>query len=350
MPWIRPTLKELTDRIEDDLTSRLTGEASLLRRSVLGVFSRVWGGVAHLMHGFLEWISRQVFPDIAEAEFMTRWASVWGVDRKTAVYASGDVTFTGNNGAVIPAGTKVQRSDAALFTTLAEGVISGGVVDISVEADEAGDKGNTVAGASMTLTSPIVEVNSSAVVASGGIVNGADEEADESLRTRLVSRIQQPPHGGADFDYDEWALEVSGVTRAWIYPAHMGLGTVGVTFVLDGETNIIPDAAKVAEVQSYIEAERPVTAEVYVFAPSAVPLNPEISVTPNTSAVQAAVQTQIENLILREAEPGKTLLLSHINEAISIAAGETDHTLISPTADVTHSTGEMAVMGTITWS
>ena len=350
MPWIRPTLKELTDRIEDDLTSRLTGNSTLLRRSVLAVFSRVWAGASHLMHGFLEWVSRQVFPDSAEAEFLSRWASIWGVERKAADYASGLVTFTGNDGAVIPAGAQLQRSDAVLFTTRADGTISNGTVDISVEADEAGEAGDTEAGVTLTLLSPIAEVNSSAVVATGGITNGEDEEIDDRLRVRLISRIQQPPHGGADFDYKEWALEIAGVTRAWVYPMHYGPGSVGVTFVLDGESNIIPDAAKVAEVQAYIEAERPVTAEVYVFAPTAVPLDLEISVTPNTSAVQAAVRAQLEDLIRREAEPGGTILLSHINEAISIAAGETDHTLISPTTDVTHSTGEIAVMGAVTWS
>jgi uncharacterized phage protein gp47/JayE len=44
------------------------------------------------------------------------------------------------------------------------------------------------------------------------------------------------------------------------------------------------------------------------------------------------------------------LLLSHINEAISIAAGEIDHHLIAPTADVTFGPTEMGTRGAVAWT
>ena len=58
----------------------------------------------------------------------------------------------------------------------------------------------------------------------------------------------------------------------------------------------------------------------------------------------------MQDLLLREAVPGGTILLSHIRAAISAAAGETDYVLLSPSANVTNSTGNMSTMGTITWS
>ncbi|MDD4952837.1 MAG: baseplate J/gp47 family protein, partial [Desulfovibrionaceae bacterium] len=103
--------------------------------------------------------------------------------------------------------------------------ISGGAASAPVDAVEAGTGGNESAGVSLTLTSPVSGVQSTAAVAAGGITGGADQEADEALRARLITRIQQSPHGGAGYDYVAWALEVSGVTRAWCYPEHMGLGT-----------------------------------------------------------------------------------------------------------------------------
>jgi len=102
-------------------------------------------------------------------------------------------------------------------------------------------------------------------------------------------------------------------------------------------------------VQDYIDSVRPVTANVVVVAPIAVTLNLTIALTPNNTLVQAAVQAEVEDMLRREALPGGTLLLSHLREAISIAAGETNNVLITPTADVTYADGEMAIMGTITW-
>jgi uncharacterized phage protein gp47/JayE len=98
-----------------------------------------------------------------------------------------------------------------------------------------------------------------------------------------------------------------------------------------------------------------VTADVTVFAPTPVKLDFTISLTPDTTAARAAVQAELEDLLLREAEPedgdgSGTILVSHIREAISLAAGETDHALTAPAADVTLAAGEMSVMGTITWS
>ena len=162
--------------------------------------------------------------------------------------------------------------------------------------------------------------------------------------------MPSPPHGGAAGDYERWALEVTGVTRAWAVPALYGLGTVGLWFMTDDLTaNGIPDAAKVTEVQTYLDTLRPITAEVTAVAPTPVSLDFTIELTPNTATVQAAVEAALEDLILRESEPGATILLSHIREAISTATGETDHVVTVPAADVTHAAAEIAVFGAITW-
>jgi len=66
--------------------------------------------------------------------------------------------------------------------------------------------------------------------------------------------------------------------------------------------------------------------------------------------VQAAVEASLRDLIAREAEPGGTLLISRIREAISIAAGESDHVLTSPTTNQTAAAGEIFTMGAIAWA
>ena len=130
-------------------------------------------------------------------------------------------------------------------------------------------------------------------------------------------------------------------------------GTVSVWFVRDGDgtgSAIIPDASEVAAVQAVLDVEKPVTAAVTAIAPTGVDMDPEIELTPDTTAVRQAVEDALEDLLVREAEVGGTLPLTHIAEAISTAAGETDHVLVSPTGDVTVTAGQLSLLGTITWS
>lgn len=109
------------------------------------------------------------------------------------------------------------------------------------------------------------------------------------------------PHGGSADDYETWALEVPGVTRAWCRRNFLGPGTVGLFVMRDDDANPIPDVAQLAEVKAYIEPLRPVTAELYVLAPVQVTVVYEIRLTPDTSAVRAAVAVQLQDLHNREA-------------------------------------------------
>ena len=351
MAFSRPTLTELISRTVADMSSRVVNSVgSVLRRSLLGVIARVIAGASHQLHGHMDWISRQILPDTADDDQLDRHGNLWGVERKAADYAAGDVDFIGTNGSVIPALTVLVRSDGVEYTTDAEVTISAGVATAAVTCSTAGTTGNTDAAATLSLQSPISGVNSTGTVASGGIIGGDDIETDDDYRARISDRIQQPPNGGSEDDYVTWAKEVAGVTRAWCYPSYLGAGTVGVTFTRDDDVSIIPDSGEVAEVQDYIDAVRPVTADLTVFAPTPVSMNMTIAISPNTAAVQAAITAEVEDLLLREAEPGGTILLSHLREAVSIAAGEADHDMTIPSADVTHAAGQLAVLGTITFS
>lgn len=349
MSFVRPTLSEIIARIESDFETRLnTGR--LLAQSFLAIMARAYAGAVHLLYFYIGWAAMQLFPDTAEAEFMTRWASVWGVARAPATFADGDVTFTGVDGTVIPEGLRVKRSDGAFFLTTESAVIASGTAAVAVQAVNAGGSGNTDAGGAVVLVNSIAGLNTNAVVAVGGITGGLDAESDESLRLRLLDRIQQPPHGGALFDYVKWAKEVTGVTRAW---AESTLeGTVTVRFVQDGESDIIPGSGKVAEVQAYIDSpyRRPATADVTVVAPVSVPLNFTINLSPDTADVRTAVQESLKDLLRRTAEPGGTILISKIREAVSVAAGENDNVVSSPSANVTHTAGQIATFGAITWT
>lgn len=346
MPFSRPSLQQLIDRTRNDLLARLAAD-DVLRRADAEVYARVVAAASHALYGFVDYVARQVIIDTADADHLERWASIWGVGRKAAAAASGTATFATAAGAVIPAGTVLLAFDGVEYETTEEGAAAGASLELPIVARSAGAAGNRTAGQSLSLVSPISGVQPAAVASA--LSGGADVETDDALRARLLARIQQPPHGGAAHDYVAWALEVAGVTRAWVYPGELGEGTVTVRFMRDDDADTIPDAAEVAAVQSHIDALRPVTAQPTVVAPIAVPLAFQIQLTPNGASVQEAVTEELRDLIRREAEPGGTLYLSRISEAISVAAGESRHVLVSPAADVTVATGEITTLGAITW-
>lgn len=356
MPFARPTPQTLRDRIMAEVESALPGSDPRLRRSVEGVLARALAIASHELHGHLDWTAEQVLVDTADAEHLERHASIWGIERKPAAPAGGIVRFAGTEGAVVAAGAIVRRSDGIQFVLEADVVIgAAGTADATVTAIVAGAAGNTAAGVRLALVASVAGVEGQATVqddgSGGGLAGGADAENDSSLRTRVLERIQQPPHGGALRDYRVWALEVPGVTRAWVYPLWMGIGTVGVTFVMDDKPGgPIPTASEVDAVAAHIDPLRPVTAEPIVFAPTPMAVDFTIELDPDTAATRAAVEAELRDFLRREAEPGGTLKASRLREAISAAGGEFSHVLAAPAGDVVAGAGEMPVMGVIIWA
>jgi len=154
--------------------------------------------------------------------------------------------------------------------------------------------------------------------------------------------------GTAD-DYRLWALTVAGVTWVFVFENYLGGGTVGVSFVMDNAPSIIPNATKVSEVKQVIEARRPLMVDVSVFAPKEVVVVFWLKLFPDLPEIQQAVRNELADLFRRESEPCKLLLLSHFNEAISIAAGEVDHELVEPNKNILLANNQIATLGTITW-
>ncbi|RJX32343.1 MAG: baseplate J/gp47 family protein [Oxalobacter sp.] len=365
MSYIQPTLPDLIGQAQADIESRLPGASARTRRSNLNVFARVMAALTKGLYGFMAWLYKQFFPHTADEEALRVQASLW-LDKPyiAATYAAGAVTASGTVASVIPAGSVVQSVTGVTYSVIEDAEIDvAGEATVQVMADTPGIAGNLAAAAVLSLVLPIVGVNSSMTVAAGGIVGGTDDETIEALRERLIRRMQYTPMGGAWYDYLSWAYELPGVTRAWVYPKELNPGSVTLRIMRDADDDPFPSGALLAEAQAYISDRCNVTAEAVVVAPIADAINYTITLVPNTLAVRTAVENQLKNLHFTEASPGGvfidpdtrlqkeggTLLLSHIREAISQAAGEFDHVLHAPTEDINSATGRIPVLGEITW-
>lgn len=221
---------------------------------MLSVLVYVWAGACHLMYGALQWYFSQFWIKTAEKEFLERKASTWGITRKAGARAVGQVSFTGSG--LVPAGAVLRSDEGRLFTVDADVTVPG---TGAVTASENGSASNLDEGEALSLVQAVTGVSGTATVLS--LSGGVDAETDDELRARLLSVLQSPPMGGSAADYVTWALEVPGVTRAWCYPLYLGLGTVGLSFVCDGQAESpLPDEEMVRRVQTHINERRPVTA------------------------------------------------------------------------------------------
>lgn len=353
MPFQRPTLKEIDERIRNDIASavRIPGTqraAALLRRSVVAVKSRVYAGACHLLYGFLDWLSRQRFVHLMEDEFLDAEGSSLGMNRKGAACARGKIRVAGADGEVILKGRECVHDDGMSYRTTAAAIVADGFATVSITAETAGVAGNLPAGTVLRVLGGDDSEDVEGVVTEDGLYDGCEIESDDLYRERILERKRQPPHGGAWFDYVMWAKEVKGVTRAWCLPMWMGEGTVGVMFLRDNDDDPFPNEEQCRAVWEHIEPLRPVTAsEIHVISPERMEIDVSVKLSPDTDDIRAAVMDELADFLYRDGEPDGHLHVSRLSESISIATGEHHHGLIYPVNDIHVPKNAVPVLGRV---
>jgi uncharacterized phage protein gp47/JayE len=353
MAFSIPDLNTTRQQIAADIEAHLPGTEARTRRSTLGVLAFALAGAVQGLHAHIDYRYRNFLPDeLADAEGVERWARRFKLWYRAATAAGGLVTISGTPGSTLLAGTTLQFTQDQLYTVREDLTLTASTGQVAVDAATAGSAGNLPAGARLTLVSPVVGIQSAATVGADGLTGGADQEDLAGLRDRLHRRMAEPPQGGTLADYETWALEShTAITRAWATEHEQGTGSVVVRVVCDNQDSPIPGAEVLEAAEAYIGERRPAgRRSVYVLPPVEAPVQYQIRAVPNTPQVRAAIEAELRDLHRREAEPGATLLLSHIREAVSLASGETDNEVLYPPADLAHGTGQMPTFGGITWA
>jgi uncharacterized phage protein gp47/JayE len=349
LPLPRPTLATLIDQAQADFNAAIAGADSRLRFGFLDTMARVEAASIHALYGWLQWLVLQAFVTTAEAEYLDQEADDLGLTRQPATTATGSMTATGSSGSAIPVNSRLQRADGVQYRVTASTAISAGTASVALVCLTPGKAGNAPANSQLTFVQALPGVQSQAT--SGVLAGGADVETDDRLRDRVLLRKRQPPQGGAKGDYGQWCQRLPGLTRSWPSPNEAGLNTLTIHFMMDDTyPDGIPTTGDAANLLAILEPLRPITLELFCQPPTAQPLNVTIDLIPDTPEVRDAVEVQLKDLIRRDAQPGGALLISRLREAVSIATGETDNQIVSPTANVlATSPGHIHTMGTITW-
>lgn len=194
--------------------------------------------------------------------YLDKRVSEFGVYRKQGSKAIGEIKVEGKEGAIITNGTLIKANDL-YFTVLNDIELPTDNI-LYVEANEVGYKYNLLANTEFELVEKNDKVTS--LINETDFKNGIDIESDEDLRKRFIKVVNNPSTSGNKNHYEEWALEVNGVSRAIVYPLWNGNGTVKVMVVGNDNKPVLEDVRK--NVEDYITENMPIGCQLTVTTPT----------------------------------------------------------------------------------
>lgn len=254
-------------------------------------------------------------------------------------------------------------------TTPATGTITasfdGGSVE--VESVDAGQEQNQESGTQLSLVSPIAGVDTTAWVQFTELGGGADEEEDGpigqgipgTLRFRVFQSRKNPVANFNVAAIEKTVLAVAGVTRVLVKRITPLVGQVTILFVRDDDTNIIPSAGEVQDVEDAVIVDLPATSDatdVIVTAPTPVTTPYTFSaISPDTATMRMAIENNLaafyQDGVTFEQNITEDSYRAAIINTIDPDTGATlsSLTLSTPSGDITITTNEIGVLGTVSF-
>lgn len=252
-----------------------------------------------------------------------------------------------------------QIDEVTTATETNVGLATATIAVLDVRSQTTGLNTQLFNGDSLAIEQQIPEVSDTAYTMFSDISGGSDDETYEEWKARIVERYQNPITYFNVANIKTTAKSVEGVTRVWVKECTPIIGQVTVYFVRDNDTEIIPDVNEINEVATKIRALRTVKddpADIFVYAPSPKTVNFTFSsINPDTPTMRTAIENSIRQLFTDNIDLETSLSLDKIKSAIQysydLESGKQldTYTLTSPSADITVGTGELAVMGSVTF-
>ena len=276
MSLITPTTREIRDNIVAQLEAALNQSIPLLPKSFNRVLAAALAGIFVILYKYGGFIFLQIFVRTATLETtdingqsvspLTEWGRLVGIgDPVAATEAELLINITVEvQGGSLNSGTQLVNADNGVtYITVGAVALDVPIVQAIIKAASdqsggggAGTIGNLDPGAVVSFANPLANVNRNATVVSQ-VTTGADGEAVEAYRSRILDRFQKRPQGGAYADYEQWGEEVAGILRVYPYTGDPGQVNVysEATVESSGNPDGIPTVAQLEDVLDNINLD-----------------------------------------------------------------------------------------------
>ena len=298
-----------------------------------------------------EWVLDQSFPQTAQGVYLDRHAAMRGLSRTAAAKAVGTLRFSVETPPAadleIPRGTVCMTAEEVRFQTTAAGVLAAGgrTADVPAEALESGSGGNAVPGAVSILTAcPVAITGCTNPAAFSG---GSEQEADESLRSRILESYQRLPNGANAAYYEQVAMSHAGVAAAKAVGRARGVGTVDVYLATEAG---LPPAELLAEVEGDLQEKREIAVDVQALAPTAQTVDVTVELSAGNgdgfSSVKAAAEAAITSFFGGQML-GRPVRLAELGSRLYALDGVENYRFTAPTADLAADNTVLPVLGAL---
>ncbi|RGY97275.1 baseplate J/gp47 family protein [Clostridium sp. AM58-1XD] len=296
----------------------------------------------------LDRLQNNVYAGTAGGDSLDKIAVQYGLERKAAVRAVKKGIFD----IMVPIGSRfsaMSENTYMIYRVTGYIEVSETKYVFSMECETAGSQGNDYSGKIL----PIESVNGLTYAELKEVITpGADEEDDESLRSRILMKVRKPSTSGNKYDYYNWAMECEGVGASKIFPLAAGPGTVKV--VIADEKMKAAGPALVKTVADHIEELRPVGADVTVVSAKEQTINVSARIRikngANLGNIQNAFQEELKNYLKQNAFDLTYVSMARVGTILLGTAGVDDYDgllLNGVSANAELGQEEIAVAGTV---
>lgn len=149
-------------------------------------------------------------------------------------------------------------------------------------------------------------MDSNVYVDFNGITGGSDEEDDDSYKSRIFYRIQNPIADSSSSAYVNKLLSIAGITRAWCRRAYPAVNNAKIYYVRDNESPIFPSPADLANVklQLIIPTGLP-EANLVLQAPTDLPITFDFSsITPDSQEMRETLEANLRQFFRNSVTMG----------------------------------------------
>jgi hypothetical protein len=232
----------------------------------------------------------------------------------------------------------------------------------TIESSDVGLDYNAIEGTELNLISPISGLDTAAYVQYTELSGGTNIETIEELRTRINARTAAMAAPFTVAGLPSFIRENNtGVTRVWVEAATPSAGYTTIYFTRDNDTNILPSSAEAAAVKTSITNEEtgvlPANmseSALTVSSPAAVSVDFTFSaLSPNTTDMQTTITNSLIDYFKNNTNVSSNITLDDIKRIISSSFDSSGniptYTLTTPSSDVLIGSGELGVLGTITY-